>query len=97
MILNGMGGKRFSRQHAINSARLMNEAQPEYLSTLVVSFPTGMERYQQDFRGEFESLDKNGLFQLLQEHPWARSTVRSQAAFYNWVKTSTPGFGPAPH
>lgn len=63
MILNGMGGKCYSKQHALNSARLMNEAQPEYLSTLVVSFPKGMERYQQGFRGEFESLDKNGLFQ----------------------------------
>lgn len=63
MILNGMGGKCYSKQHAVNSARLMNEAQPEYLSTLVVSFPKGMERYQQGFRGEFESLDKNGLFQ----------------------------------
>lgn len=41
MILNGMGGRKFSKQHAVNSARLMNETQPEYLSTLVVSFPMG--------------------------------------------------------
>ena len=26
MILNGMGGQRYSEQHALNSARLMNEA-----------------------------------------------------------------------
>jgi len=63
MILNGMGGKRYSRQHAENSARLMNDAQPEYLSTLVVSFPKGMERYQAGFNGEFEPLDQSGLFQ----------------------------------
>ena len=63
MILNGMGGKRYSEQHALNSARLMNEAQPEYLSTLVVSFPTGVDRYQAGFRGEFETLDQPGLFQ----------------------------------
>jgi radical SAM superfamily enzyme YgiQ (UPF0313 family) len=63
MILNGMGGKRYSEQHALNSARLMNEAQPEYLSTLVVSFPLGEERYQEGFKGEFEPLDKAGLFQ----------------------------------
>ncbi len=63
MILNGMmGGKRYSEQHAINSARLMSAAQPEYLSTLVVSFPMGVERYQQGFGGEFEPLDKMGLF-----------------------------------
>lgn len=62
MILNGMGGKRFSEQHAVNSARLMNEAQPEFLSTLVVSFPAGTERYQAGFGGEFEALDQSGLF-----------------------------------
>ena len=62
MILNGMGGRLLSRQHAMNSARLMNEAQPEYLSTLVVSFPDGVERYQAGFRGEFEPLDQPELF-----------------------------------
>jgi len=63
MILNGMGGRKYSRQHAVNSARLMSAAQPEYLSTLVVSFPTGVDRYQQGFNGEFEPLDQAGLFQ----------------------------------
>jgi radical SAM superfamily enzyme YgiQ (UPF0313 family) len=63
MILNGMGGKHYSQQHAVNSARLMNEAQPQYLSTLVVSFPAGVDRYQAGFNGEFEPLDQQGLFQ----------------------------------
>jgi len=62
MILNGMGGRRYSEQHALNSARLMNAAQPEYLSTLVVSFPMGEARYQAGFGGEFEALDQAGLF-----------------------------------
>jgi radical SAM superfamily enzyme YgiQ (UPF0313 family) len=63
MILNGMGGNRYSEQHAVNSARLMSAAQPEYLSTLVVSFPTGIERYQEGFGGDFVALDQAGLFQ----------------------------------
>ena len=63
MILNGMGGMKYSEQHAKNSALLMNEAQPEYLATLVVSFPQGMEKYEEGFRGEFEPLDQQGLFQ----------------------------------
>ena len=62
MILNGMGGMKYSEQHAKNSALLMNEAQPEYLATLVVSFPQGMETYQEGFLGEFEPLDQQGLF-----------------------------------
>ncbi|WP_114326809.1 radical SAM protein [Candidatus Colwellia aromaticivorans] len=49
MILNGLGGPELSKQHAINSARLMNEAQPDYLSTLVVSFPQGEERFAKPF------------------------------------------------
>lgn len=79
MILNGMGGKRYSQQHAVNSARLMNEAQPEYLSTLVVSFPTGMERYQKGFRGEFEPLDKHGLFQ---EMYWLLDTLELENTIF---------------
>ncbi len=62
MILNGMGGGRHSEQHAVNSARLMNAAQPDYLSTLVVSFPLGEARYQAGFQGKFEPLDQAGLF-----------------------------------
>ena len=72
MILNGMGGKRYSEQHAVNSARLMNETQPEYLATLVVSFPLGTERYQAGFEGEFEPLDQHGLFQ---EMEWLLETL----------------------
>lgn len=72
MILNGMGGKRYSRQHAVNSALLMNEAQPEFLSTLVVSFPKGTERYEAGFDGEFEPLDQPGLFQ---EMYWLLETL----------------------
>jgi radical SAM superfamily enzyme YgiQ (UPF0313 family) len=49
MILNGLGGPELSKQHALNSAKLMNEAQPDYLSTLVVSFPLGQERFAQKF------------------------------------------------
>ena len=72
MILNGMGGMRYSEQHAKNSALLMNEAQPDYLATLVVSFPMGTERYQAGFRGEFEPLDQQGLFQ---EMEWLLDTL----------------------
>jgi radical SAM superfamily enzyme YgiQ (UPF0313 family) len=84
MILNGMGGRRYSEQHAVNSARLMNEAQPDFLSTLVVSFPTGLERYQAGFQGEFEPLDQAGLFQemywLLNELELENTIFRSDHA-----------------
>jgi len=79
MILNGMGGTRYSQQHAVNSARLMNEAQPEYLSTLVVSFPTGIDRYQAGFNGEFEALDQAGLFQ---EMYWLLDTLELENTIF---------------
>ena len=66
MILNGLGGAKYSEAHAVNSARLMNEAQPEYLATLVVSFPDGMERYQEGFGGEFQPLTQMELFREME-------------------------------
>ena len=62
MILNGLGGKKLSAQHALNSAKLMNECQPDYLSTLVVSFPLGDKRLQEGFDGKWDELDQTALF-----------------------------------
>lgn len=61
MILNGLGGTVLSEQHAVNSARLMNASQPEFLSTLVVSFPTGEKRFREGF-ADFEPLNQHQLF-----------------------------------
>ena len=63
MILNGLGGRKFSKQHAINSAKLMNETQPEFVSTLVVSFPLGEERFRAGFDGAYEPLTQSELFE----------------------------------
>ena len=61
MILNGLGGQSLTEQHAANSARLINLTQPDYLSTLVVSFPNGLERYQAQFP-DFQPLQQHELF-----------------------------------
>lgn len=66
MILNGLGGESLSRQHALNSARLMNATQPEFLSTLVVSFPQGMDRYREQFP-DFQPLEQAGLFREIEQ------------------------------
>lgn len=62
MILNGLGGSELSEQHAINSARLMNAAQPEYLSTLVVTLPLGTDRMDAAFDGHFSLPNQAELF-----------------------------------
>lgn len=64
MVLNGLGGQRYSEQHAINSARAVNEAQPDYVSTLVVSFPMGEDRYRERF-SDWEPLTQGQLFREL--------------------------------
>lgn len=64
MILNGLGGRTLSAQHAANSARLMNETQPDYVSTLVVSFPMGEARFKERFP-DYEPLSQIELMQEL--------------------------------
>ena len=56
MILNGLGGKNYSLQHAINSAKAINLIQPEFLSTLVLSFPYGEDHFKKRFKGNFKAL-----------------------------------------
>ena len=78
MILNGLGGTEFSRQHGINSARLMNEAQPDFLSTLVVSFPLGQEKFGKNFVNGFQLPDQHGLFvemELLLQNLELKNTI----------------------
>ena len=61
MILNGIGGKDLSRQHALASARLANDTQPDYLATLVLTFYKGREKFEAGFENHFEELDTVGL------------------------------------
>ena len=60
MILIGLGGKAFSRPHAEQSARVVNETRPEHLSTLVLSFPRGENRFQSLFGADYRPLDYLG-------------------------------------
>jgi len=57
MILNGLGGKVLSRQHALASARLANDTQPDYLATLVLTFYKGREKFEAGFDHQFDELD----------------------------------------
>ena len=87
MLLNGLGGRVFTRQHADNSARLANLTQPEFLATLVVSFPQGEERFRESF-DQWEPLNQAELFaevqMLLQGLELKRTVFRSDHAS-NWL------------
>lgn len=99
MILNGLGGPELSEQHAINSAKLMNEAQPDFLSTLVVSFPLGEERFAKGFiereHQPFRLLNQLELFKemklLLSELKLDKTVFRSDHASNYLVLKGTLG------
>ena len=95
MVLNGLGGQRLSQQHAINTATLCNETQPDYLSTLVVSFPQGEERFRAGFGDDFDPLSQQGLFEeirLFLEHlDLERTVFRSDHASNYLVLKGTLG------
>jgi len=63
MILNGLGGKELSRQHAEGSAKLVNAIQPEFLSTLVLSFPYGLDHFRKRLSHPFEPLQTEQLIE----------------------------------
>lgn len=56
MILNGLGGEKYLKQHALNSAVVVNAIQPEYLSTLVLSMPFGLEHFKAKYNDNFLQL-----------------------------------------
>lgn len=87
MILNGLGGAKYSDQHADNSAHLANETQPEYLATLVVSFPLGEKRFRHGFP-DYEPLDRAGLFREMRRFIGAlelQDTVFRSDHASNWL------------
>jgi radical SAM superfamily enzyme YgiQ (UPF0313 family) len=62
MIINGVGGQELTKQHAVNSAKVLNETQPKYASTLVLTAHKGMEHFQNRYKGNFIELTDQELF-----------------------------------
>ena len=61
MIINGVGGQELWQQHALNSALILNETQPKYASTLVLTAYKGMDYLKSRINGNFTELDTLGL------------------------------------
>lgn len=61
MVLTGLGGRLYSRQHAINSAKIINLTNPKYLSTLTLSLPYGQPHFESKFKGEYIQQTENEL------------------------------------
>ena len=65
MIINGLGGKKYSQQHAVNSAKVINQINPKFLSTLTLSMPYGESHFRKKFRGDYTPLYIVELFEEL--------------------------------
>lgn len=89
MIINGVGGKELTEQHAINSAKVLNATQPKYASTLVLTPHKGIAHYRDRYKGTFTALTQQELFkemQIFMEHLELTETIfRSDHASNNLV------------
>lgn len=63
MVINGIGGRVFSEQHALESARLVNLVQPHYLATLVLTFSKGQQKVVDGYGSNFVELNTVELCQ----------------------------------
>ncbi|TAJ05459.1 radical SAM protein [Marinilabiliaceae bacterium JC017] len=78
MLLNGLGGKELMEIHARESANIVSALQPELLSTLVLSFPYGLEHFQKRLADPFtplSSIDSLTELRLFIAHCQLENTV----------------------
>jgi radical SAM superfamily enzyme YgiQ (UPF0313 family) len=78
MIISGLAGLKYSMQHAINSAKILNEIQPEFASTLTLMLPYGLEWYKNRFADTFIEMNIVDLMkeiELFIEHTELHGTI----------------------
>ena len=78
MIINGLGGKQYSKQHAVNSAHLLNQVQPEYASILTLMLPRGDARFQEGWQHNYQAMNQEDLLRetaLFLEHTELEQTI----------------------
>jgi radical SAM superfamily enzyme YgiQ (UPF0313 family) len=63
-VILGLGGKMFSRQHAVNTAKILNLAQPHQIAALTLMVAPSTPLYDLVRRGEFREL---ATFEYLDE------------------------------
>ena len=78
MIITGLGGKELSKNHAINSAKVLNETQTKYASTLVLNTYKGLEHFKSRYKGNFVLQNQIELLEemrLFLEHTQLNETI----------------------
>ena len=85
VMINGLGGRHYSDQHATNSAKLFNAIQPDQLWMLVLTLPYGEERFAKNFNGKFSPLNKT---ELLEEMAVFIRQLELTDTFFNSIHAS---------
>ena len=87
-LITGLGGKAYSREHAIESARLVNAAKPEYLGLLTLSLGAQAPMKQDLLSGTFEMLTPGEMLaeqKLFLEHTDSEGTILRSNHVSNYV------------
>lgn len=79
MIINGLGGKKYAKQHALKSAEIINKVNPKLLSTLTLSLPFGLDHFQERFKGSYQ---QQTIVELFEELKLFISSLRVENTIY---------------
>jgi radical SAM superfamily enzyme YgiQ (UPF0313 family) len=67
MIILGIGGKKYSRQHIIDTARIVSKISPHYLAALTLRLETGVyDEFMTKYSDVFDPLDDLDILQELE-------------------------------
>jgi len=64
-VLLGIGGTKMSREHALDTARVLTEMDPDYVGALTVMVVPGTQLYDEQTAGDFELPDTFGFLEEL--------------------------------
>lgn len=87
-LISGLGGRKFLKEHAINSAHLISEMKPEYLGFLTLMIEEEADLYKKIRAGEMELLQPEDVMEemrLFLEHVDSEGTVFRSNHASNYV------------
>lgn len=76
--LLGIAGKKYSLQHAQNTARVLSAANPQFISFLMVMFPLGETRFRSCFGDDYEPLTQTELIKELRDTLFQLDVIDSE-------------------
>jgi len=65
-FISGLGGKARLKEHALNSAKMINAMKPEYVGFLTLMVEPGMEMYSEIEKGEFTLLSPEEVLEEME-------------------------------